>query len=254
MDRPVALVTGSARKRIGHEVATHLARAGYDVAIHYRTARDEAVETCRELFEHGVDALPVEADVADDAEVRHMVDAVHQRFGHIDVLVHTAAAYRPTPLDETTTEDVEWFWRINTLGTFLCARAVGLAMADQPSGGSIVLLGDWAIESPYSGYGAYFASKGAIPTLVRTFAVELAQRNRRVRVNGIHPGPILLPEDFPEEARQAAIGATLLKREGHPRNIAQAVLMLAENDFITGTMIPVDGGRTIYPAGQPKPT
>ena len=252
MNRPVALVTGSARRRIGNVVATHLAQAGYDVAVHYRTAEHEADETCKRLAEHGVETMPVQADVAQEPEVHGMVDTVTGRFGRIDVLVHTAAVYRPTPLDQTTADDVEWFWRINTLGTFLCAQAVGLVMIGQPTGGSIILVGDWAIERPYSGYGAYFASKGAIPTLVRTFAVELSERNRRVRVNGIHPGPILLPADFPEEARRAAIGATLVKREGHPRHIAQAVMMLIGNDFVTGTMIPVDGGRTIYPAGQPK--
>ena len=252
MDRPVALVTGSARKRIGYAVATHLAKAGYDLAVHYRTGKDDATRTCHALGELGVETLAIQADVGNESDVRRMVDAVVERFGRLDVLVHTAAVYSPKPLDETTADDVERSWRINTLGTFLCAQAAGLAMVAQPTGGAIVLLGDWAIERPYPGYAAYFASKGALPTLTRLFAVELAQRNPRVRVNCIHPGPVLLPADFPEQARQAAIGATLLKREGGPECIARAALFLIQNDFVTGTVVPVDGGRTIYPAGSPK--
>jgi pteridine reductase len=118
-------------------------------------------------------------------------------------------------------------------------------MTAQPQGGSIVLFGDWACARPYAGYAAYFASKGSIETLVRTFAVELARRNANVRVNGVNPGPVMLPDDLPDAERKEAIEGTLVKREGSPRNVAQAVLALLDNDFLTGTCLTVDGGRTI---------
>jgi len=76
--------------------------------------------------------------------------------------------------------------------------------------------------------------------------VELASRNPRVRVNCILPGPVMLPEDLPEEDRREAINATLVKREGSPANVAQAVLFFLDNDFVTGVCLPVDGGRTVY--------
>ena len=76
--------------------------------------------------------------------------------------------------------------------------------------------------------------------------MRFGSRNPRVRVNCILPGPVLLPPDLPAAERQAAIRATLVKREGHPKNIAQAVLHFLENDFVTGVCLPVDGGRTIY--------
>ena len=123
-------------------------------------------------------------------------------------------------------------------------------MVRQPEGGSIITLGDWAIERPYLNYAAYFPSKGAIPTLTRSLAVELGTRNPRVRVNCIMPGPVLLPPDLPALERQQAIDATLVKREGSPLNIAQAVLFLIDNDFVTGVSLPVDGGRTIYAPGR----
>ena len=118
-------------------------------------------------------------------------------------------------------------------------------MADQPTGGVIINIGDWAVARPYLNYAAYFPSKGAIPALTRDLAVELAARNPRVRVNAILPGPVMLPPDLPAAEREKSIAGTLVKREGSPEHIAHAVLFLIENDFVTGTCIPVDGGRTI---------
>jgi pteridine reductase len=118
-------------------------------------------------------------------------------------------------------------------------------MVKQPEGGSIVTISDWAIERPYPHYAAYFPSKGAIPTLTRTFAVELARRNPAVRVNCILPGPVMLPEDLAEHEVKGAIAGTLLKRAGRPENIAHAVVFFVENDYVTGVCLPVDGGRTI---------
>ena len=77
-------------------------------------------------------------------------------------------------------------------------------------------------------------------------AVELAHRNPKARVNCVLPGPVMLPQDLPEAEKRQAIAGTLLKHEGSPRNVAQAVLALIDNDFITGVCLPVDGGRTVF--------
>ena len=119
-------------------------------------------------------------------------------------------------------------------------------MAAQATGGAIVTIGDWAVIRPYTDHAAYFSSKGAITTLTRSMAVELAARNPRIRVNEIRPGPVMLPADMPQAEREATINATLLKREGSPRNVADAAIALIENDFITGASLAVDGGRSIY--------
>jgi pteridine reductase len=119
-------------------------------------------------------------------------------------------------------------------------------MAAQPTGGVIVNLGDWAVVRPYSNYASYFPSKGAISTLTRNFAVELAARNPRMRVNAVLPGPVMLPPDMPAQEREQAIAGTLVKREGTPQHVADAVVFLAENDFMTGVCLPVDGGRSVY--------
>ena len=119
-------------------------------------------------------------------------------------------------------------------------------MVAQPTGGAIVNIGDWAIERPYENHAAYFLSKGAIPTMTRMLAVELAARNPRVRVNAILPGPVLLPEALSQAEREQSIAGTLAKRVGTPADVALAVVLLLENTFITGVCLPVDGGRTIY--------
>lgn len=242
----VALVTGGGRRRVGAVVADALARAGYAVAVHYRTSVAEARETVAALRALGVEAEGFQADLADEAQVREMVRDVLGRFGRIDVLVNSAAIWVRKRLEDVTAADVRAHFDANTLGTFLCCQHVGLAMAARPEGGVIVTLGDWAVERPYLNYAAYFPSKGAIPTLTRLFAVELGTRNPRVRVNCVLPGPVMLPSDLSEAERREVVAATLVKREGSPENVALAVLALVSNDFITGACLPVDGGRTVY--------
>lgn len=246
MQRPVALVTGSGKRRVGSFVAEALARRGYAIALHYRTSAAEAAALVESLTTAGFEAAAFAADLRDEVEVKHLIEQVVGRFGRIDVLVNCAAIWNSKKLEDVTADDVRLHFEINTLGTFLCAQQAGLAMVKQAEGGLIVNLGDWAEVRPYLNYAAYFPSKGAVSTLTRSLAVELAHRNPRVRVNCILPGPVMLPPDLPEEEKRQAINATLVKREGSPTNIAQAVLSFIDNDFLTGVCLPVDGGRTIY--------
>jgi pteridine reductase len=246
MPQLVALITGSARRRLGWFVAQALARRGYSVVIHYNTSAEQASTAAAQLVAEGGRAVALAADLADERQVQRLVaDTLHE-FGRIDVLVNCAAVWKRKPLEDVAAADVRRYLEANTLGTFLCCQHAGLAMVRQPEGGSIVTFGDWAIERPYIGYAAYFPSKGAIPALTRTFAVELGTRNPRVRVNCVMPGPVLLPPDLPQPERERAINATLVRREGRPENVVQAVLHLIDNDFLTGVCLPVDGGRTIF--------
>jgi pteridine reductase len=167
------------------------------------------------------------------------------------VLVNCAAAWKSKKLEDITATDVRMHFDTNALGTFLCCQQAGLAMVKQADGGVIVNIGDWAEVRPYPGYAAYFPSKGAVTAITRSMAVELALRNPAVRVNAILPGPVMLPPDLPDAEKQQAINATLVKREGSPENIAQAVLSFLDNDFIVGVCLPVDGGRTIYAPESP---
>jgi len=244
----VALVTGSGRRRVGWHVAQALAGRAYGLSVHYRTAASEAQATVVDLEKRGVAGLAVQADLTDDRAVKDMFDRTLERFGRLDVLVNCAAIWQSKRLEDVSGGDVRRHFETNTLSTFLCTQQAGLIMVRQPEGGNIVTLGDWATARPYLNYAAYFPSKGAIPALTRSFAVELGSRNPKVRVNCILPGPVLLPDDLPEAERRQAIEATLVQREGRPENIAQTVLFFIDNDFVTGVCLPVDGGRTVYAA------
>ncbi len=249
-ERGVALVTGSGKKRIGWHVASALAERGYNVVVHYHTSAREAEETADALRQRGVEAMALQANLSDETEVQSLFSAIRNRFDRLDVLVHCAGVWNKKPLEAVNAVDVRLNFEANVLSTFLCARAAGLMMVRQEEGGCIVTLGDWAVIRPYLDYPAYFASKGAIPTLTRCLAVELGTRNPRVRVNCVEPGPVLLPPDLPEVERREAIAATLVQREGSPDRIARAVLALIDNDFIDGISLPVDGGRGIFAGGK----
>jgi pteridine reductase len=242
---PVVLVTGSGAMRVGNAIIRAFAEQGYLCLVHAHRSVEAAKQTVAQLRSLGTEAEVVIANLCEEMEVRAMIDQAYERFGRLDVLVNSAAMWESLPLEEVTAADVQRHFTLNTLATFVACQQAGLKMAQQAYGGAIINLGDWAVARPYLHYAAYFPSKGAIPALTRDFAVELAQRNPRMRVNAILPGPVMLPLDLSPEERTAAIRGTLLKREGSPHHVAQAAIFLAENDFITGVCLPIDGGRTI---------
>ncbi|MGE3805953.1 MAG: SDR family NAD(P)-dependent oxidoreductase [Gemmataceae bacterium] len=244
----VALITGAGRRRIGQHVADALAERGYSIALHYHSSRADAEEAVRGYEARGLEAAAYQADIRDEGAVARMFEQALARFGRLDVLVNTAAVWDARKLEETDAAVVRHNFDTNVLGSFLCARAAGLAMVKQPEGGAIVNVGDWAEARPYLDYSAYFISKGAIPALTRSLAVELAARNPMVRVNCILPGPLMLPADLSEADKQNSIGTTLAQREGSPQHLAKAVLFFIDNDYVTGVSLPVDGGKTIYPS------
>lgn len=244
---PVALVTGSGAPRVGRAIALHLASLGCRLAIHANSNAAAAEETLEQLRRDSrPPAIFVGADLADAAATAAMVARVVETFGRIDILVNSAAIWSPTPLEQITPAEIRRYFDINTVGSFIAARAAGLQMVDQPSGGVIINLGDWATSRPYLDHAAYFPSKGAIEVMTRSLAVELGHRNPRVRVNCVRPGPVLLAEDVDPEDRRRIEDGMLLRRIGTAEQVAHAVQFLCENDFITGVDLPVDGGRSIY--------
>lgn len=244
----VALITGSGRRRIGQVIAGSLAQQGYSIALHYNSSAAAARDALDELRRTGVQCEAYQANVASAGDVDRMCSAVVDRFGRLDVLVTTASIWETITLEDTTADDLKKHFEVNTLGTFLCARRAGLLMAEQTSGGCIITIGDWAVARPYLDHSAYFVSKGAIGTLTRTLAVELAHRNPRVRVNCIHPGPVMFPPDVSEAEQHEMVESTLVKSANCPDSVAHAVRFLIDNPFVTGVCLPVDGGRTIFAA------
>ncbi len=242
LQEKVALVTGSA-KRIGRAVANALADRGVHQAVHYRTSKTEA-EDAVELFRVlGVEAESFQADLSQVKEVEALASEVLKRFGRLDILVNNASVFFPSPLGEVT--DLQWDTLINTnlKGPFFLAQKVGLAMK-AAVGGTIINIGDWAAERPYTGYLPYCISKAGVVAMTKGLAKALAPE---VRVNCINPGPVMLPEDLSEAEKEEVMRKTPLQRTGSPADIANAVVFLCEGtDFMTGAVITVDGGRAVW--------
>lgn len=236
-----ALVTGGA-KRVGKEIALELARHKARVAISYQTSGKEAEKTVREIESLGTEALAVAGDVAKARDVDRLIQAVHKAWGSLDILINNAAIYEETSFDHLTEKDWDRHLEINLKGPFLCAKAAAAIMLKQGRG-KIINMADWSGIRPYKNYLPYCVSKAGVIALTKALALELAPA---IQVNCILPGPILLPENYGEKERQAIIAETPLRRLGSPQDIASAVLFFIEgSDFVTGALLPVDGGRLI---------
>lgn len=246
VEKQVAWITGSGAPRVGQAIAKHFASQGYRIALHANQSFEVAQQCASEMIRSGTDTIVVRGSVEDPEFAKASVHRIVHHFGRLDVLINSAAVWDWQSFEETTALDVQRQFEVNTLGTFLCSQAAGLQMASQPSGGAIVLIGDWAVLRPYPDFSAYFASKGAIETMTRSLAIELATRNPAVRVNAVLPGPVMLDASISAEKANAIMQQCLLKRHGEPEHVAQAAYFLATHQFITGVCLPVDGGRSIY--------
>lgn len=242
----MAWITGSGAPRVGRVIAEEFALAGYRIVLHANRSREDAESFQRELASKGTEAMIVHGAVQDESFARRAVDLILTQFGRLDVCVNAAAVWDWKRLEEVTVEDLQHQFEVNTLGSFLCSQAAGLAMVSNPNGGSIILIGDWAVARPYPKFSSYFVGKGAIESMTRSLAVELALRNPSIRVNAILPGPVMLDPSISTEAAERIRDQSLLKRHGTPQDVARAARFLAEQPFITGVCLPVDGGRTIY--------
>ena len=238
LEGKTALITGGG-KRVGRGITLALAEAGANVVINYNSSVDAANDTAAVAEQIGVGALPVQASVSDYDQVGLMVAAAVKRFGTIDVLVNNASTFLPDPLP-TDNLDV-WHHSIDTLvhGPFYCANQVAPVMLAN-DGGVIIGIGDLSAFEPWPGFAAHAVGKGAILSLTRSLALELAPR---VRANAVVPGPALRPENYDDATYQRVADDTLLERWGTPAEMAHAVRFLIEADYITGEVITVDGGQ-----------
>ena len=234
----VVLITGG--KRIGHVVATELAKRGADIATAYRGSRAEADRTVQEVAALGRRAIAIQADVSREADCRALVDTAVSQLGRLDALVNMASIYRSHPFTALTSQDWDDDLNVNLKAAFLCAQAAARHMT---AGGRIVNFSDWLAASGRPGYKdfvSYYVAKAGMKALTEALALQLAPG---VLVNAIAPGPILPPPDLTEEENREVAAATPLGRWGGELEIAKAVIALIETEFITGETIRVDGGR-----------
>ena len=236
----IALVTGSAR-RIGRAIALRLASQGARLAIHYRSSDQEAIGTLNSAKELGADVELFRADLLDRKQRSALIDGIQTRFGGLDILVNNASAFGPATLEQTTPEMWDEQMDTNSKAPFFVAQTAGALM--QKSGkGKIVNIADPAGELIWPQYMPYSISKAALLAVTRGLAKSLAPE---VQVNAVAPGPVQFPENYTEEQKHLAVERTLLKRPGSADDVVRAVIFLIENDYITGEVLHVDGGRHI---------
>jgi pteridine reductase len=243
LDGKVALVTGGAR-RVGAAIARRLHAAGASVLIHYRDSEADANAILGELNgRRPKSAASVKAELLAPIAPRALVSAALDSFGRLDLLVNNASSFFPIGVGAVEASHWEELIGSNLRAPlFICQEA---APELAKNAGAIVNIVDIHADRPLKGYPVYSIAKGGLAAMTRSLAVELAPK---VRVNGVSPGAIAWPEDglFDPAERQRIVATTPLARVGAPEDIAQAVHFLACATYVTGQIIAVDGGRSIF--------
>ena len=240
----IAVVTG-ASKGIGAAIARQFAAEGATVVVNYATSREGADKVVADIVEAGGKAVAIGANVAVEADVRKLFQAVEELYGRVDLLVNNAGIYSFGPLAEITPEGFRALYETNVLGTLLASREATALMP--ASGGAIVNIGSVVSGMAPPAAASYASSKGAVDVITKSLAKELGPRG--IRVNAISPGLTITEgvhaagianSDFERQM----VALTPLGRAGQPMDIALPAVFLASDDarFVTGEVLYVGGG------------
>lgn len=234
-----ALVTGAGH-RVGRAIALALGARGMRVAVHYNAAADGAHDTASEIEARGGQAATFGADLTQPQAPAELILDVARTFGSLDVLVNSAAVMVRTPFGEVTPEQWDQIMALNLRAPFFLTQAAAplLRMAK----GVVVNIADLAAYETWPAYVPHGISKSGVVQLTRSLARVLAPD---VRVTGVAPGAVLLPEGWTDADAERLRATTPLGRTGSPDDVAATVLFLLDSDYITGETIIVDGGRHV---------
>jgi pteridine reductase len=236
------LITGAAH-RIGAAIARALHGAGMDLVLHYRHSAEAAKALQSELQQRRADSVELlQADLHETDKFAELISTCLNFRNRLDLLVNNASSFYPTPMESASDQDWNDLIGSNLKAPFFLSKAAAESL--KQSQGSIINLVDIHAERPLKEHPIYSVAKAGNAMLVKSLARELGPE---VRVNGIAPGAILWPEQGLEEhAKDEILNRTALKRSGSPEDIARTLLFLVrDNDYITGQIIAVDGGRTL---------
>lgn len=235
------LVTGG-NKRVGKAIALALAQAGFNIFITYWGDKNSATETLDELTGTGISAGAYALDLSDSDSVKKLAAQVIEDHGQLYGLVNNAAIFYKTPAFDISESDYDKFMNTNLKGPFFLTRILGEHMFEKGEG-QIVSIADVSAEKIWKNYIPYCLSKSGTLAMTKGFSKAFAPH---VLVNAVSPGTVLLAEEYDPEEENTLIRKTPLQRVGTPEDIARTVrFLMTENDFITGQVINVDGGRSI---------
>jgi NAD(P)-dependent dehydrogenase (short-subunit alcohol dehydrogenase family) len=235
----IALVTGSAR-RVGRAIALALAERGCDLLIHYNKSAGEARTAVEAAQAAGARAASFQADLTNFDDIQKLYQFLDQTHERLDLLVNSAAIMQPIDLMQVSEEDWDRTLDLNLKAPFFCIQMAAERM--QKNGGAIVNISDVAGFRPWARYPTHSVSKAGLEMLTGVAARALGPK---IRVNAVAPGPVLRSEWIDEQQWRKITRVLPLQRGGNPSDIAEAVIFLFENDFITGETIIVDGGRNL---------
>ena len=228
------LITGAGR-RIGRSIALCLARAGFNIIVHANNSGLDAESTADSVRRFQVKSWVLTADLSDPAQSEDLMARAIKSAGTIDCLVNNASRFEPASLKLFTLDDLMQDVRVNAFAPLVLARA--LAKQNRP--GAIVNLLDSRITVYDKANSSYHLSKRMLMSLTKMMALEFAPR---VRVNGVAPGSVLSPSGKDQAYLERLASQNPLKRIGSTEDVAEAVLFLLKNDFVTGQLLYVDGG------------
>jgi pteridine reductase len=238
-----ALVTGGAR-RVGAAIARRVHAAGAAVLIHYRDSEADAARLASALnAARPKSAAKVKAELLAPVAPRALVSAALETFGRLDLVVNNASSFFPVAVGAMEPSHWEELIGSNLRAPLFIAQQAAAELAKND--GSIINIVDIHAERPLKGYALYSIAKAGLAAMTRSLALELAPR---VRVNGVAPGAIAWPEDgqFTDPERARILATTPLARIGSPEDVARAVHFLACAPYVTGQIVAVDGGRSIF--------
>lgn len=239
---PVALITGAA-KRIGAAMARQLHSDGYRVIIHYGHSKNDALALVETLnIQRTNSAACIQANLCDPQEARNLGERALCLWGRLDVLVNNASSFYPTPVGDISEDDWTSLVGSNVKGPLFLSQALTPALTQ--SQGCIINMVDMHIDRPLLKHSVYLLAKSGLASLTQSLAVELAPH---VRVNGIAPGAILWPErSMDNQEKDKLVSSIPLGKLGDPNDIATTLSFLISASYITGQIIYVDGGRSLY--------
>lgn len=237
------MITGASR-RVGAEIAEYLHQQAINVVIHYRHSQDQAKKLVQRLNQQRENsAALLQLDLQQITKLPSLIEHTTKIWGRLDILINNASSFYPTPLDTVTNTQWDELLASNLKSPYFLIQAAVTTLKKYQ--GTVVNITDIHAQRPLRNYSGYCIAKAGLTMMTKCLAKELAPE---IRVNAIAPSPVLWPEGLneltPTEKRQL-IKQIPLKRIGKPINIAQAVFFCIQNDYVTGQILTVDGGRLL---------